>query len=140
MLRNIKKEEIDIVANLWVAAGLNVLSIDEAMSEIMSIIKHKGAGCLVFVKKKKILGTVVYSFNGKVGWIYRLAIIPEYQSNGVGSKLLQIAQTKLASIGAKEVMLSVNTSNLKTLTFYQKHGFSVASNSIFMKKNFQVSL
>ncbi len=57
--------------------------------------------------------------NGRVNAIY---VLPEYQRDGIGGKLMSEALNWLS--GAKVVFINVVEYNLKAVAFYKKHGFS----------------
>ncbi|MGA8657759.1 MAG: GNAT family N-acetyltransferase [Chthoniobacterales bacterium] len=62
--------------------------------------------------------------NGKTGELWVVAVLPEYEGRGIGSKLLSLAENWLWSIGWKEIWLwtSLDT-GLRAYSFYRKHGW-----------------
>lgn len=50
-------------------------------------------------------------------------ILPAYQGNGNGTKLIKTLEEHLKEIGVKAVRLSVGTGNVRAQKFYEKNGY-----------------
>lgn len=59
-----------------------------------------------------------------VGYIYDIEVEEEFRGEGVGSKLLEIAEETCREWGVKEVMLSVEASNFHAIRWYGRRGYS----------------
>jgi ribosomal protein S18 acetylase RimI-like enzyme len=70
-----------------------------------------------------IAGTVMSGFDGHRGWLYYLAVTPEYRGNGLGSKLVHEAERRLAAQGCVKVQLMVRSDNATALGFYDALGY-----------------
>lgn len=62
----------------------------------------------------------------KKGHVVSVAVLPEYQSKGVGTSLLKDAMKNMRLYKAKECYLEVRTSNVRAVNMYKKMGFQVA--------------
>ncbi len=99
---------------------------------------HKGEG------KKAYYLPVPFSFFGR--WFpahMHIDILPEYQNQGYGSKLLKTLLQELEDRGVKGIMLAAGAENKGAIRFYKRYGFktvikSKAINAIVMAKNLQV--
>jgi ribosomal protein S18 acetylase RimI-like enzyme len=56
-------------------------------------------------------------------YLNSLYILPEYQSKGIGSRLLRACEDFALSLNADEVWLGVMTQNVSALEWYKKIGF-----------------
>jgi GNAT superfamily N-acetyltransferase len=69
-------------------------------------------------------------------WV--IAVLPEYEGRGIGSKLLNLAENWLWEIGWKEIWLWTSPdSRLRAYSFYKKHGWvdaEVRRNRRILKK------
>lgn len=99
------------------------------------MIKVENSCCFKLVKGKKIIGSILGTFNGRRAWIYHLAVDPKYQRLGYGSMLLKKTENILKKKGAHMVNLSVLFSNLKVAPFYEKKGYEVINNALCLSKN-----
>ncbi len=90
---------------------------------------------LFFVSEfeEQIVGTVMAGFDGVRGWIYSLAIVPEFRRRGYASQLMNFAEGVLRDRGCKKLNLQVRSSNDSVVQFYQKLGFEV-ENRVSMGK------
>ena len=86
---------------------------------------------LVGVNQERILGFIIADrFRPRralrsVGKIITIDVAPEAQHSGVGTLLMQSAETELKQAGCDYVSLEVAVDNQLALNFYKKHGYSV---------------
>lgn len=64
-------------------------------------------------------------YDGHRGWIYSLAVKPEFRGLGVGTRLVQGILEELKIRGCLKVNLQVLGSNRQVVEFYRKNGFTV---------------
>jgi hypothetical protein len=72
-----------------------------------------------------VVGAVMAGFDGVRGWIYHLAVTPDYRRRGVGSALMHAAELGLGSLGCPKVNLQVRATNLDVIAFYRHLGYEV---------------
>lgn len=131
-------QEADALAcyGLWKKAGLSVASFDRELHELKGLVEKNPTTCFVAIHATQLIGSVIGAYNGRRAWIYHLAVDPLYQHKGIGSSLLKLAEQTLQSIGATKILLGVSLANLKTASFYERQGYSVANDAILMEKNY----
>ena len=78
----------------------------------------------VAVKENAVVGTIMAGYDGHRGWIYSLAVLPEYRRKGVGSALLEFAEKKLSSLGCVKINLQILGENEEAHKFYQANGYT----------------
>lgn len=130
-----KSEDFNDLYRLWKEAGLNLADFKKEKQEFEMMIKLNPYSNFVAIEGEKVIGTVFGIFNGRRGWIYHLAVHPNFQKKGIGSLLLKQTEEALKKIGATRVCLWVNRLNLKVLTFYEKYGYTEINDAISMGKN-----
>ncbi|MHC5732249.1 MAG: GNAT family N-acetyltransferase, partial [Nostoc sp.] len=72
-----------------------------------------------------ILGTIMAGYDGHRGWLYTVAVSPQYQRQGIGSKLVRHAESVLIAMGCLKINLQVRISNAEVVEFYRKLGYLV---------------
>lgn len=88
----------------------------------------------VAVDQGSIMGTIMSGYDGHRGWLYAVAVKPEYRRRGVGRQLTDHAVSALSKIGCPKVNLQVRSTNKKVIAFYKAIGFST-EDRISMGKN-----
>ena len=59
------------------------------------------------------------------GHIITIDVDPKQQRKGIGTALMNSAEERLKKAGCKSVLLETAVDNLKALSFYKRHGYSV---------------
>lgn len=77
----------------------------------------------VATDRRAVIGTVMAGYDGHRGWIYSMAVRPEYREQGLGSKLLLFAEEKLAERGCMKVNLQIMEGNEAVERFYAANGY-----------------
>lgn len=70
-----------------------------------------------------VIGTVMAGYDGHRGWIYAMAVMPEYRRQGVGSLLLAHAENALSARGCMKVNLQIVEGNETVAAFYCRSGY-----------------
>ncbi|HZD94400.1 MAG TPA: N-acetyltransferase [Candidatus Sulfotelmatobacter sp.] len=85
----------------------------------------------VGLRGKQILGFVIADrfqprrTSRSIGKIITIDVAPEAQHSGLGTLLMDSAETGLKQAGCDYISLEVAVDNLPALTFYKKHGYTV---------------
>ncbi len=74
---------------------------------------------------KVVIGTAMAGYDGHRGWIYSVAVHPDFRKQGVGSRLLSHAQDRLVAMGCLKINLQITGENSEVQAFYEANGFSV---------------
>jgi len=64
-------------------------------------------------------------YDGHRGWLYTVAVSPQYRRQGIGRKLVQHAESALIEMGCLKINLQVRASNAEVVAFYQRLGYLV---------------
>jgi ribosomal protein S18 acetylase RimI-like enzyme len=88
----------------------------------------------VALKEKITIGTVMAGYDGHRGWIYSIAVHPDYRKQGIGTALLLYTQGKLENLGCLKINLQIMEENEAVQKFYSANGFSVEQRISMGKK------
>jgi ribosomal protein S18 acetylase RimI-like enzyme len=120
----LEHDESDVIA-LW----RQVLPDDAPHNDPATSIRQKLAVdrelFLVAEVAGQVVGTVMGGYDGHRGWIYSVAVAPEYRHRGIGSALVRQVEAALVARGCLKLNLQVRSTNASVLAFYEKLGFSV---------------
>lgn len=80
---------------------------------------------LIFVGEsdRQIVATCLAGYDGIRGWLYRVAVAPDYRRRGWGRRIVQFALEALAAKGCPKVNLQVLGGNVDAVGFYRAIGF-----------------
>ena len=122
MIRRYNKSDINEIIKLeesllHTTLGENIL-IDRLDDENFYIYVYEDFG---------ILGYISSYFDGETLEILNFCVDEQYQRKGIGSMLLDEVINKAKLNGGRHVILEVNQTNEKGVSFYFKKGFKVIS-------------
>ena len=122
ILRAARAADAEAVLALWAEAGVEPTHTDnlESLGKLMS---HDPAAVLVAETDGRLVGTIIAAWDGWRGSVYRLAVAPAYRRNGLGRQLLQVAEERLAGLGAVRLQATVVETDDLATSFWQASGW-----------------
>jgi ribosomal protein S18 acetylase RimI-like enzyme len=79
---------------------------------------------LVGTINEDLVAAVIAGFDGVRGWIYHLAVQPEWRRRGFATQLVRAAEAGLQKIGCAKVNLQVRATNSAVVAFYTGLGYA----------------
>ena len=79
----------------------------------------------VALDEKKIVGSAMAGFDGHRGWVYYVAVHPDYRRRGIGTALMRHAEAALKEIGCPKLNLQIRADNHQVQAFYESLGYAV---------------
>jgi len=80
---------------------------------------------LVAVIGDRILAAVMAGFDGVRGWMYHLAVAPEFRRRGIATQLVRAAESGLQRLGCPKVNVQVRSTNAEVVAFYRSLGYTI---------------
>ena len=121
-IRSFTRSDSKMVVSLWERCALTV-PWNDPYRDIERKLDAQPELFLVGVLEERIIGSVMGGYDGHRGWIYYLAIDPDYQHCGYGSQLIAEIEQRLRKIGCPKINLMVRNTNEAVIDFYQRRGF-----------------
>ncbi|MGB0749840.1 MAG: GNAT family acetyltransferase [Magnetospiraceae bacterium] len=115
----------DGVDKLWQQVFPDDPPHNRAAVAIPKMLAADTEGILVALAGQRVIGTVTVGYDGHRGWLYTVAVHPDFRRTGVGSALVQAGEQKLTSLGCLKVNLQVRAGNETTISFYEALGYGV---------------
>jgi ribosomal protein S18 acetylase RimI-like enzyme len=116
-IREFRWSDYDAVAAVWAAAAREVVPRDELS------VKLKRDPELFLVAGTPPVGVVMGTFDGRRGWILRLAVHPSQRRRGLASRLIAELENRFIALGCPRVNLLVLPDNAAGLAFWQALGY-----------------
>ena len=121
-IRSLRATDESDVINLWHRCNL-VVPQNDPNKDIEMKLQVQPELFLVGIISNRIVSTVMSGYDGHRGWIYYLAVDPDFQQNGIGRRMVEKTETKLRKLGCSKINLQVRNSNKSVIAFYQHIGF-----------------
>ena len=125
MIRELRKADIDIVANIWLDTNITAHYFISAQywKSNFELVKELLLQATVYVYEdnQEILGFI--GLNDE--YIEGIFVSDEMQSLGIGKALLSYAKDKRSKL-----FLNVYQKNTRAISFYQREGFEIQCNGI----------
>lgn len=121
-IRSFRATDESDVINLWHRCNL-VVPQNDPNKDIEMKLQVQPELFLVGIISNRIVSTVMSGYDGHRGWIYYLAVDPDFQQNGIGRRMVEKTETKLRKLGCSKINLQVRNSNKSVIAFYQHIGF-----------------
>ncbi len=113
------KIDIHKMQNLWQSMPGLGFGIGDEEETLKIFIERNPSTSLVLKKGEQLIGTVLGGFDGRRGYIYHLAVHPDYQHKGYGRLLLNKVTDELRTLGAGKIHLFVYNGNENAINFYR---------------------
>ena len=121
------------VLELWKTCNL-IVSWNDPEKDILRKLSVRDDLFILAEINKKIIATAMGGYDGHRGYIYYLAVLPEFQKKGVGSKILSVVEKKLLKIGCPKINLFVRNTNIQVKSFYKKNQYTFQESEIYGKR------
>ena len=73
----------------------------------------------------RLVASCMAGYDGHRGWIYFLAVHPEFQRRGYAAQLVAHSENTLKALGCPKLELMVRNSNQAVIDFYRAIGFDL---------------
>ena len=123
-IRACRLEDIERVLELWRQADATPGVTDNA-DDLQRAIDESPAHVLVAEVESRIIGSIIGTFDGWRGNIYRLAVHPDHRRQGVARALLAEVEKRLADQGAKRITALVEKDHPWAMAFWEAVGYRV---------------
>jgi ribosomal protein S18 acetylase RimI-like enzyme len=131
-IRPLHKSEIPIVLRLWKDADSSP-SITDNVETISGILGREHAAFYVAEIEGAIVGSVIATFDGWRGIVYRLAVHPSRQRKGIARELMRKVEDTFREWGVLRVIAIVDTSRAPAMNFWKASGYKEDGMTRFYK-------
>ncbi|MXY72490.1 MAG: GNAT family N-acetyltransferase, partial [Dehalococcoidia bacterium] len=123
-VREVRDEELEAVLALWREAYGTVGATD-SLGDVLQAANGTTSVVLVAEEEGRIVGTVIGGFDGWRGNIYRLAVHPDHQRQGIARSLVSEMEARLVDMGAKRITALVERDHLSATGFWVPVGYGL---------------
>ncbi len=124
VLRPLREADAEPLQELWTAAGLEFRpeGRDSLLRLRASLNGAHDPGWAAF-SDQRMLGAALASYDGRKGWIERLAVLPECRRAGLAKAIVTACTNTLKSQGALVIAALIDTGNQASRQLFEACGF-----------------
>ena len=131
-IRTAEPADAASLAELWTAAGLK-LRPGQVTAELAAVLARDLDLVLIAEDADGLTAAVLGTFDGRRGWVNRLATRPGRRGQGHASAVLAELERRLSAKGCRKVNLLIEPGNKPVAGFYRERGYT-EDRLIFMEK------
>ncbi|MGZ8270810.1 MAG: GNAT family N-acetyltransferase [Methylophilus sp.] len=124
-LDSIRETDYLKLIKLWNVAG-SIEVGQTATPEVLARFLYRNPTCSYAVYAgNRLIGAVLASHDGWRGYLYHMAVKPDYRERGIGTKLVSAAINAIKSEGIQNIYCLVKRDNLIAQQFWEACGFEL---------------
>jgi ribosomal protein S18 acetylase RimI-like enzyme len=118
--------DVEAIIDVWRASGM-LSHLNNPRDDLEFALASPCSTVFVAVDEiGRIAGTVMAGHDGHRGNLYYVAVHPQFRLQGIGTRLLAVAERWLREAGIRKIHLLVLRENLDVKPFYEKSGYGEA--------------
>jgi len=82
----------------------------------------------------EMIGSVIGTYDGRKGWINRLAVDPDYRGRRLAARLIEKAEEMLAEMGAVIIGALIEGENFPSMSAFRRCGFDGSDEFVYFRK------
>ena len=133
VVRSYRPTDYPSFLRLWEACGFE-RSLNDAEEVLAALSADPRGFVLVAEADGAIIATVMGHMDRRWGWVQRLAVHPEHRRQGLGRRLTQEAERRLAALGAYRAVLLARRDGTPAVVLYQSLGYETWEPVIVMSR------
>lgn len=135
-IRTMTIDDYDKVYDLWInTPGMGLNSADDSRDGIGRFLARNPSTCFVAEEDGLIVGAIMAGHDGRRGYIYHTAVLPQYRRRGIARRLVESAMSALESEGINKAALVVFGRNETGNVFWESMGFTSRGDLVYRNKN-----
>lgn len=123
-IRSCRLEDIEAVLGLWQQADATP-GVTDTSDDLRRAITASPAHILVAKVGSRLIGSIIGTFDGWRGNIYRLAVHPDFRRKGIARALVNEIEQRLTQQGAKRITALVEKDHPRAMNFWEAVGYPV---------------
>ncbi len=132
--RRLTLADYDDILKLWQDAGLKIKEKGRDSREAFALQLAGTQEVIGLEHEGRLVGVAITTHDERKGWINRLAVHPDYRSEGLGLRLIEEAERVLREQGMKIIAVLIEEPNEASLRLFERAGYSIAKEIHYLSK------
>jgi ribosomal protein S18 acetylase RimI-like enzyme len=124
-IRTYTASDQDNVIDLWRSVFPEAPAHNDPTLDIHRKLTVQPELFLVALRGEDLVGTCMGGFDGHRGWVYYVAVQPEFRRQGIASHLMRELEARLLKLGCPKLNLQVRDAAPEAALFYERLGYSI---------------
>ncbi len=135
IIREFTMADYDRVMEIWAGGRLPLKPQGrDGRASIESQLRRPNVAFLVAESDGRVVGTVMATHDGRKGWINRLAVDEALRKRGIGRRLVQAAEERLAAEGLEIFTCLIEDWNTVSMAVFERLGYKKHPEIIYFAK------
>jgi ribosomal protein S18 acetylase RimI-like enzyme len=123
-IRTAEIADIPAVLAVWARGRSAYAGVEDSAEGVAKLLAFNPSALLVATADEAVVGTLIASFDGWRGTMYRLAVQPEYRRHGIARDLVADAHRRLAERGVTRITALVANDDERARSFWFSVGYA----------------
>ena len=134
-IRMLRADRYDEMVALWRRSGLSYKPKGRDSREAVSIqMKNDPELFLGAFDREKLVGVVIGSYDGRKGWINRLAVDPAYRGRGIARTLIREVEGELKKKGTRIISALIEEGSEASIRLFKGCGYVMHRDIFYLSK------
>jgi len=123
--RRLTIADYDDMLRVWSVAGLPIRPNGrESLSMVKTEIARDHCAYIGVFDGNQLVGVAIAQYDGRRGWINRLAVDPDYRGRGLASELIDKCEEFLSRYGEVVICSLIEELNSPSMVLFEKAGYT----------------
>lgn len=134
-IRELKIEDYERIIEIWDSSKLPYKPEGRDSKEaIKKQMEEFGDLFLGAEVNGRLVGVIIGSWDGRKGWLNRIAVEPAFQGMGIAKMLTSACEEALRERGARIFAMLIEDNNENSLKLAERMGYKVQKNILYLTK------
>ena len=115
-------DDAERIVQFWYDSGASMSALD-SVDQVRRAVVHPGARMVVAEAQGVLVGTLLGSFDGWRGNMYRLVVRPDRRREGIASRLVKEIEAFFAEYGARRITVLIEADRPWAVAFWNAAGY-----------------
>ncbi|MBI5267747.1 MAG: GNAT family N-acetyltransferase [candidate division Zixibacteria bacterium] len=134
-IRRLTIDDYDDIIRVWADAGLEYRPKGrDSRPMVAKEMQFPGAAYFGYYENGRMIGAVIANYDGRRGWINRLAVDPDCRGRGIAGLLIKEGERFLRSVGAIVMTALIHELNTPSMSCFEKEGYHCQTDFEYFSK------